>query len=145
MCGESTALRPGRRLFFPLSTPTSSKNQKLQKPKTPKTTSLQAAARAASAGADTPGGGLSPADLARIRAARAADKEGGASPSSSSSGAGIGSGFFGDVLAEAKLIEWPSLKQALGDTVLVVGIVLGSALLLFVVNTLLADLSKVIY
>ena len=64
---------------------------------------------------------------------------------SGSGAAGIGSGFFGDVLAEARLIEWPSLKQALGDTVLVVGIVLGSALLLFVVNTLLADLSKVIY
>ena len=116
---------------------------------------LQAAARAASAGADTPGGGLSPADLARLRAARAADRGGGgggggsaAANSSSPSGsgaAGIGSGFFGDVLAEARLIEWPSLKQALGDTVLVVGIVLGSALLLFVVNTLLADLSKVIY
>jgi preprotein translocase SecE subunit len=107
----------------------------------------QAAARAASAGADTPGGGLSTADLARLRAARAAEKEGaaGASSSSSGGGAGMGSGFFGDVLAEAKLIEWPSLKQALGDTVLVVGIVLGSALLLFVVNTLLADLSKVIY
>jgi preprotein translocase SecE subunit len=106
----------------------------------------QAAARAASAGADTPGGGLTPADLARLRAARAAEKEG-AAPSSSSGGggAGMGSGLFGDVLAEAKLIEWPSLKQALGDTVLVVGIVLGSALLLFVVNTLLADLSKVIY
>ena len=56
-----------------------------------------------------------------------------------------GGGFLGDVMAEAKLIEWPSLGQALGDTVLVVGIVLGSALLLFAVNTLLADLSKVIY
>lgn len=112
----------------------------LQNPKTNST--LQAAARAASAGADTPGGGLSPADLARLRAARAAEKDG-ASPGGS--GAGMGSGLFGDVLAEAKLIEWPSLKQALGDTVLVVGIVLGSALLLFVVNTLLADLSKIIY
>lgn len=64
----------------------------------------------------------------------------------SSAGASVGSGgFLGDVLQEARLIEWPSLQQALGDTVLVVAIVLGSAALLFAVNTLLADVSKAIY
>ena len=73
-----------------------------------------------------------------------ASGKGGAGASSSNAVVGSG-GFLGDVLQEARLIEWPSLQQALGDTVLVVAIVLGSAALLFAVNTLLADLSKAIY
>ena len=35
--------------------------------------------------------------------------------------------------------------QALGDTVVVISIVLGSAVTLFFVNTILADISKLLY
>lgn len=52
---------------------------------------------------------------------------------------------FADVLEEARLIEWPSLTAALGDTALVVGIVAGSALALFAINSALTDLAKAIY
>jgi len=48
------------------------------------------------------------------------------------------------VLSEIGLIEWPTPKTALLDTALVVVIVLGSAVLLFGVNTLLAEGSRLI-
>ncbi len=49
------------------------------------------------------------------------------------------------VLEEVFLIKWPSPKQAILNTLLVIVIVGGTSALLFAVNTLLAELSRVIY
>lgn len=49
------------------------------------------------------------------------------------------------ILEEVQLIEWPAPVQALTDTTLVIGIVAFTAAILFGVNTVLADLSKIIY
>jgi preprotein translocase SecE subunit len=49
------------------------------------------------------------------------------------------------ILEETQLIEWPSPLQALGDTVLVIAIVTSTAVVLFGVNTILADISKAVY
>lgn len=49
------------------------------------------------------------------------------------------------VLEEVGLIRWPSPKQAVLNTVLVIAIVGGTSALLFAVNTLLTELSRVVY
>lgn len=49
------------------------------------------------------------------------------------------------VLEEAKLVKWPKLGKATLDTLLVIGIVAGTSGLLLAINTLLTDLSKVVY
>lgn len=49
------------------------------------------------------------------------------------------------ILEEVQLIEWPAPAQALTDTTLVIGIVAFTATVLFGVNTVLADLSKILY
>lgn len=49
------------------------------------------------------------------------------------------------VLEEIRLIKWPSPVSAVLNTLLVVAIVAGSSVILFGVNTLLAELSKEIY
>jgi preprotein translocase SecE subunit len=49
------------------------------------------------------------------------------------------------VLEEVQLIEWPNPKQAVLNTLLVIGIVGGTSALLFAVNTGLTELSRVVY
>lgn len=49
------------------------------------------------------------------------------------------------VLREVQLIEWPSISSALLNTVLVIAIVAGFSILLFAVNSLLAETSQVLY
>jgi preprotein translocase SecE subunit len=49
------------------------------------------------------------------------------------------------VLEEVQLIDWPSPKTAFVQTLLVIGIVVGTSALLFAVNTLLTELSKTVY
>jgi hypothetical protein len=49
------------------------------------------------------------------------------------------------VLEEVGLIQWPTVSGALLNTLLVIGIVLGTSLVLLAVNTGLAELSRDIY
>ena len=49
------------------------------------------------------------------------------------------------VLEEVQLIDWPIPKTAFVQTLLVIGIVVGTSALLFAVNTLLTELSKTVY
>ena len=62
-------------------------------------------------------------------------------------GAGKGGeeGLVSGVMEEVGLIQWPSFVSALGNTVLVIVIVLGTSAVLFGVNTLLTEASGVIY
>eukprot|EP00890_Picochlorum_soloecismus_P004845 jgi/Picsp_1/5361/NSC_02722-R1_protein len=53
--------------------------------------------------------------------------------------------FVQGVLEEVGLIQWPTIAGALLNTVLVIGIVLGTSLVLLAVNTGLAELSRDIY
>ena len=49
------------------------------------------------------------------------------------------------VLEEVFLIKWPTPKQAFLNTLLVIAIVGGTSGVLFAVNTLLAELSRIVY
>ena len=49
------------------------------------------------------------------------------------------------MLEEVQLITWPSPQSALLNTVLVIAIVGGTSAVLFGVNTLLAEASRVVY
>ena len=49
------------------------------------------------------------------------------------------------VLQEIQLIQWPSPQSAFLNTLLVVAIVLGTSLVLFGVNTGLAEVSRQMY
>lgn len=55
------------------------------------------------------------------------------------------SNYFQSILQEVRLIEWPSPKQALTNTVLVIAIVGASSVVLFAINSTLAELSKISY
>ncbi|KAL3156969.1 hypothetical protein ABBQ38_001227 [Trebouxia sp. C0009 RCD-2024] len=54
-------------------------------------------------------------------------------------------GYVQSILQEVRLIEWPTPKQALLNTVLVIGIVGASSVVLFAINSTLAELSKISY
>ncbi|KAH7414696.1 hypothetical protein KP509_14G006400 [Ceratopteris richardii] len=54
-------------------------------------------------------------------------------------------GFWGGVLEEIQLIEWPSLQKVLGTTGVVTSIIIGSSLVLLTVNALLAKLSDAVF
>ncbi|KAL4532638.1 hypothetical protein Ndes2526B_g08225 [Nannochloris sp. 'desiccata'] len=54
-------------------------------------------------------------------------------------------GMIQGVLEEVKLISWPTPKSALFNTFLVIVIVAGTSAVLFGVNTLLAEASRVVY
>lgn len=54
-------------------------------------------------------------------------------------------GLVQGILEEVRLISWPNPLQALSDTLVVIAIVAGTAVSLFLVNTVLADISKQIY
>ncbi|BDA41902.1 probable preprotein translocase subunit SECE1 at C-terminar half [Coccomyxa sp. Obi] len=54
-------------------------------------------------------------------------------------------GLVQGILEEVRLISWPNPLQALLDTLVVIAIVTGTAVSLFLVNTILADISKQIY
>ena len=49
------------------------------------------------------------------------------------------------VLDEVQMIKWPTIQSALLNTVLVVAIVAGTSVVLFAVNTALAELSREVY
>lgn len=53
--------------------------------------------------------------------------------------------FWGGVLEETKLVEWPQFQKVLGTTGVVVGIIFGSAILLLTVNAILAELSDQVF
>ncbi|KAL0049063.1 hypothetical protein WJX82_005279 [Trebouxia sp. C0006] len=61
------------------------------------------------------------------------------------SSASAPTGYFQSILQEVRLIEWPRPKQALTNTVLVIGIVGASSVILFAINSTLAELSKISY
>jgi preprotein translocase SecE subunit len=48
-------------------------------------------------------------------------------------------------MEEVKLISWPTPKSAILNTFLVIVIVAGTSAVLFGVNTLLAEASRVVY
>lgn len=54
-------------------------------------------------------------------------------------------GFVEGVLEEVQLIQWPTPGSALLNTLLVLAIVGGTSLVLFAVNTTLAELSREVY
>lgn len=54
-------------------------------------------------------------------------------------------GFWGGVLEETKLVEWPTFQKVLGTTGVVVAIIFGSSLVLLTVNAILAELSDNIF
>ncbi len=49
------------------------------------------------------------------------------------------------VLEEVGLIKWPSPGKATLNTLLVIGIVAGTAVMLLAINTVLTELSNVVY
>ena len=51
------------------------------------------------------------------------------------------SGFWAGVLEETRMIEWPAFSNVLGTTGVVVGIIVGSSVILLTLNALLASLS----
>ena len=51
------------------------------------------------------------------------------------------SGFWAGVLEETRMIEWPAFSNVLGTTGVVVGIIVGSSIILLTLNALLASLS----
>jgi preprotein translocase SecE subunit len=53
--------------------------------------------------------------------------------------------FWGGVLEETKLVEWPSFQKVLGTTGVVVAIIFGSSLVLLTVNAVLAELSDNVF
>lgn len=53
--------------------------------------------------------------------------------------------FWRGVLEETRLIEWPPLQKVFGTTGVVVGIIVGSSLVLLTVNAVLAQLSDTIF
>ncbi|CAK0745763.1 hypothetical protein CVIRNUC_001643 [Coccomyxa viridis] len=60
-------------------------------------------------------------------------------------GGGEEAGFVEGILEEVKLITWPNPLQALSDTLVVIAIVLGTAVTLFAVNSVLADVANLLY
>ena len=53
--------------------------------------------------------------------------------------------YFQGVVEEAQLVEWPSPLEALGRTVLVIAVVMGSAVVLTGVNSIFAEASKQLF
>ena len=54
-------------------------------------------------------------------------------------------GLVEGVLQEVQLIQWPTVQGALLNTLLVIAIVSGTSLVLFGVNSGLAELSRILY
>lgn len=93
--------------------------------------------------AETGGEDLSADDIRRLAALRRSGGAGTTSPGSSPADAA--GGLLAGVLEEARLIEWPTLGRAAGDTAVVLAIVATSAALLFAINYALTELSSLIY
>eukprot|EP00249_Psilotum_nudum_P013189 c24204_g1_i1 orf=214-954(+) len=55
------------------------------------------------------------------------------------------SDFWQGVVEETRLIEWPSFQKVVGTTGVVLGIIVGSSLVLLTVNAILAELSDSVF